>query len=246
VLDALTHLALEVKYLDRARSFYEERLGLTPARVDDREVAYEVGATTLICRRPRGVPRGGLHVHYACHAAGPLAAWRDRLAPLSPASVDFGSYTSLYVDDPDDHCFEVGGTDADGQPSGADPDPDPDPAPELEGVFEVVLEVESLSAAEPRYRSLGFEPVDRGEDRRRVRLSGPVDLELWEPHLGLADARGAVHADVGFATSSVDEAVAAADWAVDRVDRRDDDGVGRGVRVRDPDGHWLTFTDPDG
>jgi catechol 2,3-dioxygenase-like lactoylglutathione lyase family enzyme len=238
VLDALTHLGLEVKYLDRARSFYEGRLGLAPVRVDDREVAYDVGETTLICRRPAGVPRGGLHVHYACHAAGPLDAWRDRLAPLSPASVDFGSYTSLYVDDPDGHCFEVGGSDAGDPDATAGTNPDA----QLDGVFEVVLEVESLSAAEPRYRSLGFDPVDRGEDRRRVRLSGPIDLELWEPHLGLADARGAVHADVGFVTSSVEEAVAAADWAVDRVDLSDVDGAaGSGVRVRDPDGHWLTF-----
>jgi catechol 2,3-dioxygenase-like lactoylglutathione lyase family enzyme len=270
VLETLTHLALEVKYLDRARSFYEDRLGLSAVRVGEREVAYDVGETTLVCRRPASVPRGGLHVHYACHTAAPLAEWRDRFEPLPVTSFDFGAYTSLYVDDPDDHCFEVAGSaDADADADTERPEGDPPGAsegtdgesPGLEGVFEVVLEVESLAAAERRYRELGFDPIDRGDDRRRVRLGGPVDLELWEPQLGLADARGAVHGDLGFAVEDVDAAVSTATWATAVVevasdDNRDSstsssstsdpgDAASRCVRVRDPDGHWLTFHQRD-
>jgi len=224
MLDGLSHLALEVRYLDRARAFYEERLGLRPEAVADEEVAYAVGETDLILRRPSTVPRGALHLHYALSTPpDAFPTWEERLADLDHDVVEFGEYRSIYVDDPDGHCVELGNN---GEAGGADPG----------GVFEVVLEVESLSAAEETYRSLGFEPVDRGERRRRVRLRGPFDLELWEPQLGLADARGGVHVDLGFATANPG---AAADAIAGRCQSRQDHETG--VRVRDADGHYLTF-----
>ena len=235
MLTSLRHLALEVKYLGRAREFYEERLGLEPARAGDAEIAYEVGETTLALRRPSSTPRGGLHVHYAFSApAVRYEGWRERLADLDPDEHRFGSYRSLYADDPDDHCVEVGGIDA-GDTDGADSDLESAGA-NLTGVFEVVLEVESLDAAAETYAALGFEPVDRGEERRRIRMRGPFDLEMWEPQLGLADARGGVHVDLGFGT---DDPEAAAEVIESRVDRRE--RVDGGVRVRDADCHWLTF-----
>ncbi|PSP82911.1 fosmidomycin resistance protein [Halobacteriales archaeon QS_6_64_34] len=74
------------------------------------------------------------------------------------------------------------------------------------GLFELVLEVEEL------------------------------DIELWASRLGIADARGGVHVDVGVAASEpratareiADEALAVT-------------SVGNGVRVRDPDGHYVTL-----
>jgi catechol 2,3-dioxygenase-like lactoylglutathione lyase family enzyme len=223
MLTSLDHLALEVKYLDRTREFYEGRLGVTPASEGEATVAYEAGETTLALRRPSSVPRGGLHVHYAfATPAAEYDSWRSRLAPLDPSEHRFGSYRSLYVDDPDDHCVEIGGVGGEG--SG------------LTGIFEVVLEVADLDAAVETYAALGFEVVDRGDDRRRVRLRGPVDLELWEPQLGLADARGGVHVDLGFGT---DDPHGAADAIASRTDRRE--RVGGGVRVRDADCHYLTF-----
>ena len=69
-----------------------------------------------------------------------------------------------------------------------------------------------------------------------MRLRGPFDLELWEPHLGLADARGGVHADLGLRT---DDPAAAASALGDGVVSRE--SVENGVRVREADGHWLTF-----
>jgi catechol 2,3-dioxygenase-like lactoylglutathione lyase family enzyme len=226
MLSALTHLALEVKYLDRARSFYAEHFGLEPARVSDREVTFQVGETAIVLRRPSGVPRGGLHVHYAfATGADAYETWEARLSALPSTAFDFGGSRSLYVDDPDDHCVEVGTV------------ADRDAGDDLVGVFEVVLEVEELTRAVERYRGLGFEVVDRGDDRRRVRLRGPVDLELWEPQLGIADARGGVHVDLGFVA---DDPTAAARTVAPDAEIESTDG---GVRVREADGHVLTFVE---
>lgn len=256
MLSSLAHLALEVKHLGRARGFYVDRLGLDPIRETDAEVAFRVGDAALILRRPTGVPRGGLHVHYAFSAPkASYEGWRERLADLAPEEHEFGAYRSLYADDPDGHCVEIGdNADVGGGGAGA---------PALTDVFEIVLEVEALDPAVALYRDLGFEPYDRGESRRRVRLSGPFDLELWEPQLGIADARGGVHADVAFRVADPAAVVGAVADRVGEpravsVDGRigdDGDGIGsgdggaansdggetRGLRVRDPDGHYLTF-----
>lgn len=230
MLTRLTYLALETKALDAARAFYEDRFGLSPTRRADGEIRFPVGGTELRLRRPTSVPRGGLHTHFAFSAApGTLSAWRERLADLDPEEVDFGGYRSLYVYDPDGNCVEIGG-----EEEGAGTQTN---APT--GVFEVVLEVADLETAEATYTALGFEPVDRGESRRRVRLRGPMDLELWEPQLGLADARGGVHVDLGFETADPDAAAeTVAAWTTAR------EAVDGGVRVRDCDGHWLTFGRP--
>lgn len=223
MLSRLAHLGLEVKYLNRARSFYRERLDLPVEHETETAVELSVGETTLVLRRPRTVPRGGLHTHIAfVTGEDAYESWFDRLSDLDPDEHTFGSHSSLYVDDPDDHCVEIGGF--------------ADEGAGLSGVFEVVLEVEDLSTAERTYRALGFEPVDRGESRRRVRLRGPMDLELWEPQLGLADARGGVHADLGF---EVEDPAAAADAVAQWTDRRE--RIDRGLRVRDDDGHYLSF-----
>ena len=142
--------------------------------------------------------------------------------------------TSDDVDDPDDHCVEIGGVDEASTESAATEND----TPPLTGIFEVVLEVADLAAAESRYAALGFEVVDRGDERRRVRLRGPFDLELWEPQLGLADARGGVHVDLGLRTDDPAASVSALGDSV--VSRESVDG---GVRVRETDGHWLTFLD---
>ncbi|MFC6906358.1 VOC family protein [Halalkalicoccus tibetensis] len=224
MLQSLDHLALEVKYLDRAREFYTTRLGLPVERESDTELVFRAGETELVLRRPRAVPRGGLHTHYAFSTPpSEYDDWWARLEDLEPVEHSFGSARSLYVDDPDDHCVEIGEA-GDGEGSG------------LTGIFEVVLEVAELDRAEDFYTDLGFGVVDRGDERRRVRLAGPMDLELWEPQLGLADARGGVHVDLGFGTADPDDAVANVRdraCAVERVDG--------GLRVLDPDGHSLTF-----
>lgn len=228
MLRTLDSLALEVVSLDRAAAFYGERLDLPLEAATETERRYRVGDTTLVCRRPRDVPRGGVHTHFAmATGAEGYDRWLDALTDSDPEEFDFGVYRSLYVEDHDGHCVEIGGADDDDSETG------------LTGVFEVVLEVESLEAAESAYRSLGFEVVDRGEERRRVRLRGPMDLELWEPQLGIADARGGVHVDIGFRT---DDPEAAAEAFGDHADSRE--RLDEGVRVRDADGHYVTFREP--
>lgn len=250
MLTGLHRLGLEVKDLDATRAFYEDRLGLVPVeRPDGSEpesgVAYAVGdeATTLRFRRPTDVPRGGVHTHYAFSTTPrAYARWWQRLSELDPVEFSFGTVDSLYVYDPAGHCVEIGGFDTEGDAARAPQDPrgDPDTSdsdafPPLSGLFEVVLEVTDLPTAEDRYCRLGFEVVDRGKHRRRVRLSGPVDLELWEPQLGIADARGGLHVDLAFATPDPDAAVeAGAPWPGEVA-------VPEGRRVVDDDGHVLTF-----
>ncbi|MFD1686597.1 VOC family protein [Halobellus litoreus] len=249
MLTALHRLGLEVKSLARAREFYEGRLGFDGAEGGpETAVAYHVGVdgdadpTRLLLRRPTDTPRGGVHTHYA-FSTTPAAyrAWRRRLADLDPVEFSFGASDSLYVDDPDGHCVEIGSVDREGAVEAADlaTDTEGERAPPLTGIFEVVLEVTDLPRAEERYRRLGFEVVDRGDERRRVRLDGPVALELWEPQLGIADARGGLHVDLAFAAPNPDAAVeAGAPWAAGPHP------VDGGVRVVDDDGHVLTFLRP--
>ena len=226
MLTSLRWLALEAKYLDRARSFYARHLGLSVRREDDREVTLDAGDADLVLRRPVSVPRGGLHTHYAFSTPDDAYdEWWERLSEgFDLEEHRFGRSRSLYFDDPDDNCVEIG------QRGGAGGER------KITGIFEVVLEVADLSRAEGFYAQLGFETVDRGEERRRVRMRGPMDLELWEPQLGLADARGGVHVDLGLDAEDprlAAERISEAACSVEPLEE--------GIRVRDPDGHYLTF-----
>ncbi len=230
MLGSCRWLALEVKSIERIGSFYRKHLSVPVVSRTDRELALDVGGdSTLLLRRPDGVPRGGLHTHYAlsCPADAYRAWWDELDGTFDLQEVDFGSMRSLYFYDPEGNCVEIGGRD----------DPQESDDPTLSGIFEVVFEVESLPEAEAFYTDLGFETVDRGENRKRTRLTtGAFDIELWEPHLGLADARGGVHVDVGIGG---DDPEAAADAVDGRVRKREP--LENGVRIRDPDGHYLTL-----
>ena len=230
MLGACRWLALEVKDPKQIAAFYTDHLSVPVVAESDREIAVAVGGRAeLRFRRPDGVPRGGLHTHYALSCpADAYDRWRARLSSsFDLQEVEFGSMRSLYFYDPEGNCVEIGGAD---DVRGLD-------EPTLSGLFEVVFEVESLPEAEAFYTDLGFEVVDRGTNRTRTRLtSGPFDIELWEPHLGLADARGGVHVDVGI---SATDPAAAADAVADRVRKRE--SLGDDVRIRDPDVHYLTL-----
>ncbi|WP_265108272.1 VOC family protein [Halosolutus halophilus] len=225
MLTGLSWLALEAKYLDRSRTFYEETLGLAVREDRARELALETGETDLVLRRPEEVPRGGLHTHFAFSIPdAEYDDWWDRLGEdYDLEEARFGPARSLYLYDPDGNCVELGQQDVEG--------------PGIDGIFEVVLEVEDLDQSRSFYEDLGFETVDEGDDRKRVRLQGPMALELWEPHLGIADARGGVHVDLGFES---DDPGAALDAVRDRV-RSIDRELDEMIVVRDPDGHFLTF-----
>lgn len=224
MVTGLSWIALEAKYLEPSRAFYEETLDMAVREERDGEVALAAGETDLILRRPSALPRGGLHTHYACSIPGDeYDDWWDRLsAEFDLEEFRFGPSRSLYLYDPDGNCVELGQRDVAG--------------PGIDGVFEVALEVASVDRSEGFYADLGFETVDRGDDRRRIRMQGPMALELWEPQLGIADARGGVHVDLGFTT---DDPAATASAVADRacsVERQTDRAV-----VVDPDGHYLTF-----
>ena len=225
MLSSLSWLALEVKYLDPAVEFYRTHLDLPVRERTETEARLGAGDTDLVLRVPSGVPRGGLHTHYAFSIpASEYDDWFDRLSGSFDLHEErFGPVRSLYFYDTEGNCVELMGSD--------------DSGTGVTGLVEVVLEVEDLDSAVAFYEALGMETVDVGENRKRVRLgAGAFDFELWEPHLGLADARGGVHVDLGFGVGSVDEAVSAVEREVLSVDRREG-----WARVRDPDGHYLTF-----
>lgn len=232
MLGACRWLALEVKAIDPIATFYREHLDLDVVRDGDHEVALDVGSDAeLTLRRPDGVPRGGLHTHYALSCpADAYDAWWDRLEEdFELQEVQFGAMRSLYLYDPEGNCVEIA----------AAADEQGHAGTTLDGIFEVVFEVEDLTSSETFYTDLGFDVVDRGQDRKRTRLTtGPFDIELWEPHLGLADARGGVHVDVGFEASDPERV---ADSVAARLTKRE--VVDDGVRIRDPDGHYLTIVD---
>jgi catechol-2,3-dioxygenase len=225
MLSSLSWLALEVKYLDPAVEFYRTHLDLPVRERTETEARLGAGDTEFVLRAPSGVPRGGLHTHYAFSIPGAAYDdWWDRLsADFDLHEERFGSVRSLYFYDTEGNCVELMGSDDAGEG--------------ITGLVEVVLEVEDLDRAVAFYEALGMETVDVGGNRKRVRLSaGPFDFELWEPHLGLADARGGVHVDLGFAVDSAADCVAAVADEVLSVEREEG-----WARVRDPDGHYLTF-----
>jgi catechol 2,3-dioxygenase-like lactoylglutathione lyase family enzyme len=228
MLDSLAWLGLESKDLDRARTFYAEHLDLAVREATGSSIAFAAGDVDFVVRRPTDVPRGGVHTHYAFSIpTEEYDDWWDRLdGRFDLEEHRFGSVRSLYLYDPDGHCVELGQRDVAG--------------PGIDGIFEIVLEVADLERATAFYRDLGFSVMDRGDDRRRVRLSGPVALELWEPQVGLANARGGVHVDVGFTTSDPDAAVDAVAERVQSVE-----SVDGGRRFRDPDGHVVTLRGPE-
>lgn len=227
MLTDLRWLALEVKYLDRAQSFYESFLDLDVRRERGDAVALAAGDTDLILRRPQHVPRGGVHTHYA-FSTPPAAydGWLDRLSDsFDLVEHQFGDAKSLYFYDVAGNCVEIGQR-GDGEATDG-----------ITAIFEVVFEVADLEQAEAFYRDLGMERMGRGDDRERVRLTaGSFDFELWEPQLGLADGRGGVHADVGLGVESRGRAVEAVRERARSVTELDD-----GVRIEDPDGHRITL-----
>jgi catechol-2,3-dioxygenase len=225
MLGNIEYLALETKYLDRSRAFYEAFLDLTVRREHEDEVAFATGDANLLLRAPGTTPRGGVHTHYAMSIpAGEYDAWYDRLDErFDLVEHSFGDARSLYFYDPDGNCVELGESDVDG--------------PGVDGIFEVVLEVTDLEAAESFYEAVGFETVDRGDDRTRIRMNADsFAIELWESHLGIADARGGLHVDFGV---SADDPGAVADRV--RDDAREVEDIDDGVRLVDRDGHSLSL-----
>ncbi len=223
----LDWLTLEVKYLDRAIDYYSKNLKLDFTKQSDYIADTSVGETTLRLQTPHTVPRGGLHTHYAfATSTSEYQDWWELLSTNHDLiEHSFSSGNSLYFYDPDGNCLEIGEQAESG--SG------------LTGIFEIVLEVENLQTAEEYYSRLGGKPISRSTDRPRVRLDfGTFDIELWEPHLGIADARGAVHLDFGIALNNPTAIANNITQHSQSITQVPD-----GIRLHDPDGHYVTLTE---
>lgn len=228
-IDHLAWLALETSSPRASVDFYDRLVGFPLTDPDSLSgpeglVAFRVGEDVLGFRSPEADPRGGRHTHFAVtiNPAGydPLLERFERHGRVTERR--FGANRSMYMLDPAGHVVEFGER----------------PAVEAAygGIFEVVFEVTDLDRATQRYRRLGFEPVDRGEDRPRIRLRGPFDLELWEPHRGIGGGRGGAGVELGLGTPDPVAALEALG-----VDPSEADARGDGLAWVDPDGHRLVF-----
>lgn len=225
MLTGFDWLGLEVKYLEPALEFYRDDLGLQVSSQSGSECVLRAGDADLVLRSPGPVPRGGVHTHYAFSIPrNEYQEWWDVLSTsYDLVEHRFGNMNSLYLYDPDGHCVELGQHDDGG--SG------------ITGIFEVVLEVESVEDAEAFYSHLGASIVDKGSGGERIRLDlGPIDLELWEPRLGIADARGGVHVDLGFEGKPGDVATAVEGYVCEVVQEPNR------TFFKDPDGHTITVS----
>ncbi len=225
MINRFAWLAIEVADLQRADKLYRETLGLRMIGERPHERRYAVGESQLRLRTPNAQPNGGIHVHFAFGTAEEsYDEWWDRLSErFDLEEHSFGMYRSLYFEDSDGHCVEIGQ-----QPVQGDG---------LETIFEVVLEVADLERALSFYQLAGFDLVDLGEERPRARLrSNAVALELWEPHRGLAGARGGEHVDLGIGVESVSEVRTKLEEVALAENESSD-----AVTLRDPDGHRITW-----
>jgi catechol 2,3-dioxygenase-like lactoylglutathione lyase family enzyme len=125
-LNAVLETALYVDDLSRARSFYEEGLGLPLLLANQRMCALDVGGRSVLLLFLRGassedmttpggtIPghdgHGPLHIAFAV-AADELAAWEKRLEergiPVESRVVWTRGGTSIYFRDPDGHALEL-------------------------------------------------------------------------------------------------------------------------------------------
>ncbi|WP_324662258.1 VOC family protein [Haloarcula sediminis] len=227
MLAAPEWLTLEAKYPDRLTAFYEAFLELDAVEASEGAAVLAAGETDICLRAPGPVPRGGLHTHFALTVPDrEYDDWYDRLDErFDLVEHTFGDARSLYFYDPEGNCVELGERPLEAKHSG------------VGDLFELVLEVEQLGVAVEFYERLGFDVVDDGRDDGRVRLTtGEFDLELWSPRLGIADARGGVHVDFG--VGAADPGAVAREVADDALAVT---SVDDGVRIRDPDGHYVTL-----
>jgi catechol 2,3-dioxygenase-like lactoylglutathione lyase family enzyme len=114
----------------------------------------------------------------------------------------------------------------------------------VDGVSELVLEVQDLEAAERFYAGvLGFPVVDRWPKRGAIWVMAGerTRIGLWRPQVGLAGGRGGahVHYAMKIAEEDYDAAVERIRSHGLRVEEMAFDGAGRSLYVDDPDGNVV-------
>lgn len=125
-LGGVLETALYVDDVERARTFYQDVLGLTPLNADSRFIAFDVGGRSVLLLFKRGATLETVHlpggtipphdgsgpIHMAFSiAADDLTAWEQRLGERNitiEGRTDWPrSGRSIYFRDPDRHLLEL-------------------------------------------------------------------------------------------------------------------------------------------
>jgi catechol 2,3-dioxygenase-like lactoylglutathione lyase family enzyme len=123
--------------------------------------------------------------------------------------------------------------------------------PPVNGISELVLEVEDLDSARRFYREvLGFEETLYGEgreDRYWYLVGKTARLGLWTPQVGLAGGRGGAHVHFAFQVedAEIDPMLERLGAAGADVEGPIQLGPGRAIYVTDPDGNVVEFWSQD-
>jgi catechol 2,3-dioxygenase-like lactoylglutathione lyase family enzyme len=123
--------------------------------------------------------------------------------------------------------------------------------PPVDGISELVLEVDDLEATRRFYRDLlGFEETLYGEGRagRYWYLIGETArLGVWTPQVGLAGGRGGAHVHFAFHLddAEIDRLAERIRGAGEEVEGPIQLGPGRAIYVTDPDGNVVEFWSQD-
>jgi len=227
MLTGLDWLALEAKYLEVAGTFYEETFGINVSRARG-------GRTRL---------RGGRH--------------RSRAPPTGGAPARAGSTRTLRSRSPRPSTT-TGGTASTTTTTSrrralAPPDRSTCTIPMATASNSVnrtsrgrESTASSRSSSRSRISSARRPSTRISDSKRSTRAtteSASDSTGRWpsssgNPHLGIADARGGVHVDLGFETDEPAAALEAVRNRIGSLERESNENV----VVRDPDGHFLTFT----
>jgi len=226
MLTGLDWLALEAKYLEVAGTFYEETFGLTCRERGADELVFAAGDTDLVLRRPAALPRAG--------STRTLRSRSPRPSTTTGGTASTTTTTSRRraLAPPDRSTCTIPMATASNSVNRTSRGRESTASSRSSSRSRI------SSARRPSTRISDSKRSTRATTESASDSTGRWPSSSGEPHLGIADARGGVHVDLGFETDEPAAALEAVRNRIGSLERESNENV----VVRDPDGHFLTFT----